>query len=445
MSYRSRLQALEKERGRPVRVGLIGAGQMGRGFAAQLLKMPGISLAAVFDVDRDRAVEAFGQAGITASSATDADKAARAIENGESVAMGGVDEIGALPLDIVVEATGVPDVGARTAVEALACGMDYATLNVEQDVTVGRYMLRLAEESGQIYSVCRGDEPVETKILVDFARDLNFEIICAGKGKNNPLNPYATPDDLAAEAARKKMNPKMLCEFVDGSKAMIEMAALANTTGLEMSRRGMYGPSSTVPTLHQTFALQADGGVLDRPGVVDYCIGPVSPGVFVVVRTDDDYVQHEMDYLQMGPGPYFSLYRPYHLASIEAPLTVYEIALDRQPSFTSDYWTSEVGAESKRALSAGEVITGIGTDTIRGLADPADDFLRDNAVPLGVLAGARLKHDVPADHLLTYDDVELNEDALIVKMRRYQEALARGEEVPSLAELREIFARSGGA
>lgn len=441
MSYRARLQHRLDETGRPLRVGLVGAGQMGRGFAAQLLKMPGISLSAVFDVDRARAEEAFGQAGITASAAVDVDKAIHAIENGESVAMGGVEEVGALPLDILVEATGVPDVGARTAIEALAAGMDYATLNVEQDVTVGRYMLRLAEESGRIYSVCRGDEPVETKLLVDFARDLNFEVICAGKGKNNPLDPYATPEGLAAEAARKRMNPKMLTEFVDGSKAMIEMAALANTTGLEMSRRGMYGPASTVPTLHQTFALAEDGGVLDRPGVVDYCIGPVSPGVFVVVRTDDDYVQHEMSYLQMGDGPYFSLYRPYHLASIEAPLTVYEIALDRRPSLTSEYWTSEVGAESKRPLKAGEVITGIGTDTIRGLADPADDFARDNGVPLGVLAGARLTRDLPADHMLTYDDVELDEDALIVRMRRYQEAMARGEAVPSLTELRDAISR----
>jgi predicted homoserine dehydrogenase-like protein len=414
---------------------------MGRGLAAQLLKMPGISLSAVFDVDRARAVEAFEQAGITPSGATDVDTATRAIENGESAALGGVEELGALPLDIVVEATGVPDVGARTAIEALAAGMDYATLNAEQEVTVGRYMVRLAEESGRIYSVCRGDEPVETKLLVDFARDLNFEVICAGKGKNNPLDPYATPEGLATEAAAKRMNPKMLTEFVDGSKAMIEMAALANTTGLEMSKRGMYGPSSTVPTLHETFALQEDGGVLDRPGVVDYCVGPVSPGVFVVVRTDDDYVQHEMAYLQMGDGPYFSFYRPYHLASIEAPLTVYQIALDRQPSLTSEHWTAEVGAESKRALKAGELITGIGTDTIRGLADPADDFEKENGVPLGVLAGARLTRDVPADTMLTYDDVELDEDSLIVRMRRYQDALADGEPVPSLQELRAAVAR----
>ncbi len=439
MSYRDRLQQRLDETGRPLRVGLIGAGQMGRGFAAQLLRMPGISLSAVLDVQRERAEEALGQSGITPDKATTTDEAVRAIENGGSVALGGIDELGALPLDIVVEATGVPDVGARAAVESLAAGMGFATLNVESDVTIGRYLARLADESGAIYSVCRGDEPVETKILVDFARDLNFEVICAGKGKNNPLDRYATPDSLAERATSKGMNAKMLTSFVDGSKAMIEMASLANTTGLGVSKRGMHGPASTVPTLHQTFALVEDGGVLEKPGVVDYCTGPVAPGVFVVVRTEDPYVHHEMTYLQMGDGPYFALYRPYHLASLEAPLTVYEMALDHRASLTSEHWTAEVGAETKRPLKAGDRIDGIGGSTVRVLIDDSADFVRDNGVPLGVLAGATLTRDVPADHLLTYDDVELLEDSTIVRMRRIQEAMDT-ETAPSLKELRDALA-----
>ncbi len=440
MSYRDRLQQRLEDTGRPLRVGLIGAGQMGRGFAAQLLRMPGITLSAVLDVQRDRAEDALGQAGITPDPATTTDAAARAIENGGSVALGGIDELGALPLDIVVEATGVPDVGARAAVESLAAGMGFATLNVESDVTIGRYLAQLARESGAIYSVCRGDEPVETKILVDFARDLNFEVIAAGKGKNNPLDRYATPETLADTARAKGMNPKMLTSFVDGSKAMIEMAALANTTGLGVSKRGMHGPPSTVPTLHETFALAEDGGVIEKAGVVDYCTGPVAPGVFVVVRADDPYVHHEMTYLQMGDGPYFAFYRPYHLASIEAPLTVYEMALDNRASLVSDYWTAEVGAETKRALKAGERIDGIGGTMVRGLIDDAQDFVRDDGVPLGVLAGATLRRDVPADHLLTYDDVDLLEDSTIVRMRRIQEAMDGGE-APGLGALRESLAR----
>ena len=296
-------------------------------------------------------------------------------------------------------------------------------------------MAQLAEESTALYSVCRGDEPVETKILVDYARDLNFEVICAGKGKNNPLDPYATPESLTERAADKQMNPKMLTSFVDGSKAMIEMASLANTTGLGVSKRGMHGPASTVPTLHQTFALKEDGGILERAGVVDYCTGPVAPGVFVVVRTEDPYVHHEMTYLQMGDGPYFALYRPYHLASLEAPLTVYEMVLDHRPSLTSEHWTAEVGAQAKRPLTAGEKVDGIGGSMVRGLIDPSEDFARDGLVPLGVLSGAVLKRDVPTDHTLTYDDVELNEGSVIVRMRRIQEDIAEGKPAPSLTEL----------
>ena len=440
MSYRDRLQQRLDETGQPLRVGLVGAGQMGTGLAAQLLRMPGITLSAVLDVQKERAEDALGQAGITPDPADDVDKAAQAIERGGSVALTAIDDLGGLPLDIVVEATGVPDVGARIAVEGLAAGINVATLTVESDVTVGGYMAQLAQESTALYSVCRGDEPVETKILVDYARDLNFEVICAGKGKNNPLDPYATPESLTERAAGKQMNPKMLTSFVDGSKAMIEMASLANTTGLGVSKRGMHGPASTVPTLHQTFALKEDGGILERAGVVDYCTGPVAPGVFVVVRTEDPYVHHEMTYLQMGDGPYFALYRPYHLASLEAPLTVYEMVLDHRPSLTSEHWTAEVGAQAKRPLTAGEKVDGIGGSMVRGLIDPSEDFARDGLVPLGVLSGAVLKRDVPTDHTLTYDDVELNESSVIVRMRRIQEDIAEGKPVPSLTELRATLA-----
>ena len=285
--------------------------------------------------------------------------------------------------------------------------------------------------------MCRGDEPVETKILVDYARDLNFEVICAGKGKNNPLDPHAGPEQLAAQAAAKGMNPKMLTSFVDGSKAMIEMAALANTTGLEVSKRGMHGPPSTVPTLHQTFALKEDGGVLDRPGVVDYCTGPVAPGVFVVVRTDDPYVHHEMTYLQMGDGPYFALYRPYHLASLEAPLTVYEMALDNRASLTSEHWTAEVGAEAKRdAQGRREDRRHRRLDGAR--PDRPGGRLQRGTTPCrSACCRARCSPATcPIDQMLTYDDVELDEASTIVQMRRIQDAMAKDAPPPSLTDLR---------
>jgi len=286
--------------------------------------------------------------------------------------------------------------------------------------------------------VCRGDEPVETKILVDYARDLGLEVVCAGKGKNNPLDQRATPASLADQAKSRGMNPHMLCSFVDGSKAMIEMASLANTTGLGVSTRGMHGPASTVDQLHRTFALQSDGGVIERPGVVDYCTGPVAPGVFVVFRTDNEYVNEELTYLKLGDGPYYSLYRPYHLASVEAPLTVYEMVLNRRPSMVAEHWTAEVGAVAKRDLAPGEVIDGIGGSMVAGLIDDAADFRRDGLVPLGVLAGARLARAVKVGTLLTTDDVELDQTSTIVALRQLQDSLLTSSS-PTDAMLRRLL------
>ena len=178
-----------------------------------------------------------------------------------------------------------------------------ATLNAEADVTIGLLLSRVAHASGQVYAVCKGDEPVEVKELFDYVSDIGFEVVCAGKGKNNPLRPHGTADSVASEAAAKHMNPKMLASFVDGTKTMIECACMANGTGLELSRRGMYGPETTVPELADVFRPAADGRgprpvrrgrLRDRPG---------GPGVFVVGRTDHPTVIEEMAYLSMGLGP----------------------------------------------------------------------------------------------------------------------------------------------
>jgi predicted homoserine dehydrogenase-like protein len=430
MNYSERLLARQEAVGRPVRVALVGAGQMGQGLAAQIHRMAGVHLSVVADVDPSRAETAFGQDGVENVLVDDGtlpfDTVRAAVDDDRPVALRGADSVPVLPVDVVVDATGVPDVGAELTLASLLNGKDVVGLNVESDVTIGILLARIAQATGQVYTIARGDEPVEAKKLVDYARDLSFEIICAGKGKNNPFRPDETPDTLVAEAARKRMNPKMLCEFVDGSKAMIEMASLANTTGLAVSRRGMHGPESTVPTLHETFRLVEDGGILDRPGVVDYCTGPVAPGVFAVIRSDHPYVIHEMDYLGMGSGPYFSLYRPYHLASIEAPLSIPEAVLDRTPSLVTEAWTAEVAAVAKRDLAPGEQLDGIGGYTVRGIIEDADAFAAERLVPLGVLNGARVVRPVRHGAMLTYDDVELKESATIVMLRRLQDRLLAG-------------------
>jgi len=411
MTYTKRLQQREKETGRSIRIGLAGAGQMGSGYVAQVQRIAGMEIGAIADVDPTRAEAAYKAAGMEVSSESDG----RHQIVTDALALAHCD------VDVVVDATGVPNVGAALSLAALRAGKHVALLNVECDVTVGYLLAAVARTHRTVYTVCRGDEPAEARLLVEYARDLAFEVICAGKGKNNSLDPTATPDTLTAEAASKNMNPKMLCSFVDGSKAMIEMASLANGTGLEVSRRGMNGPPATISTLSDIFRPTADGGVLDRAGVVDYCTGPVAPGVFVIVRTDDPTVHEEMTYLKMGHGPYFTLYRPYHLASIEAPLSISEAVLDSTASLVPIAWNAEVGTAAKRDLAAGDALDGIGGSTVYGIIEAAATFTAENLLPLGLVGGAKVLRPVAKGEMLTYDDVEWSEDSVIRTLRRLQD------------------------
>lgn len=410
--------------GRNTRVALVGAGQMGRGFGNQLGQMDGITLSVIIDINRERIESVYADLGIKdIVFSEEIDVLSKAILEGRRTGTSNSEIVATLPVDVVVEGTGVPEIGARVTRSSLLAKKDVVSLNVEMDVTIGPLLHKIALENDVVYAVCHGDEPVEAKVLVDYARDLNFEIICAGKGKNNPFEPLSNPDSVREVALQKKMNPKMLCSFTDGSKTMTEMAALANSTGLELSKRGMYGPSSSIKTLQKTFALQRDGGVLDRPGVVDYCTGDIAPGVFVVVRHKNPYIAHEMSYLSMGPGPYFVLYRPFHLASVEAPITVYRAILDRESSLFAPFLKAEVVCMTKKDLSIGETIDGIGGFAVRGFADNAIDAKGDNLVPIGLIAGATVRKAIKTGEFLTYEHVNLNQDSLIVQLRAEQDAL----------------------
>jgi predicted homoserine dehydrogenase-like protein len=430
MAYRERLLDRQSTTGRPVRVGLVGAGQMGRGFVSQVRKIAGMEVVAVADIDVQRATGALKAAGIeNVVTGDDHDKLSSIVADGGTVAVNDSTLLTALPVDMVIDATGVPEIGAQIALRSLLAGKHVGLLNVETDITVGWLLSRIAAQSGAVYTLCRGDEPAEALKLVEFARDLAFDVVCAGKGKNNPMRPHDTPSMLTDEANRKKMNPKMLASFVDGSKAMIEMAALANAADLGVSKRGMSGYETTVPQLHDVFRPAADGGILDRSGVVDFATGPVAPGVFVVARSDEATIVEEMDYLGMGAGPYYSFYRPYHLASIEAPLSIPPAVLDGESDIAPRAWRAEVAAGTKRPLKAGEVVDGIGGDCVYGMIDSAEAARAERLVPLGLLAGARVIRDVDVDHILTYDDVEIDTSTTISQLRALQDRLIEGDPV----------------
>ena len=414
MNYTEELIKREKELGRPVRVGLAGAGQMGSGLAAQIGKIPGMELVACADIDLARAENALKLAGIDKIGHNS--DASASIENGQGGVVDNAKALAELPIDIVYEATGVPWVGAEVADACIDANKHILMLNVETDVTIGQYLANKANKNGVIYSVANGDEPVACKELYDFSVDLGFEIVCVGKGKNNPLDQTANPDTCLEKATKKKMNPKMLASFEDGSKTMIEMAALANAIGLPPDRVGMNGPVSEVKDLNKTLIPSEDGGVLSGIGRVDYAFGP-APGVFSIVKSDNQTVIDEMEYLSMGAGPYYTFYRPYHLASIEAPRSVGMAIINKEPGLQPTTWIAEVIGHAKKDLSKGDKIDGIGGYASYGVTYPVEQS--KEFVPLGLLEGAEVLEDIKAGDPISKSAVQLP-DNLINNLRTLQ-------------------------
>jgi predicted homoserine dehydrogenase-like protein len=400
---------------------------MGLALAAVLGRMPGMRLAAVADLILDRAAAAFGQAGVERgdiAEARTAAQAAAAAAQGRPVALSAAEAVAELPVDVVVDATGIPLQAALTASRAIEARRHVVLLTVEADVTVGHLLARRAAEAGVVYTGATGDEPAATKELVEFAEFLGFEVICAGKGKNNPLDRRATADSLAAEARKSGVNPRLLAEFVDGTKSMVEMACLANATGLRPDVRGMHGAKATPAQLAHVFVPAADGGILARGGAVDFAIG-VAPGVFVVVRADHPVIAEGLRYLKLGEGPYFALYRPFHLASIETPVSIARAALDGEASICPlPSPLAEVITVAKRRLFAGERLGLAGEDSVYGLIDEAKTARRENLLPLGLAAGAELLRDLDVDQPISWDDVAIEDNALLA-LRQEQDGFLR--------------------
>jgi predicted homoserine dehydrogenase-like protein len=425
MSYTKRLLERERQLGRPVRVGVVGAGQMGSGLIAQIERAKGLQVAAVADIAVERGVAALTKAGRTdVVVENDLSKAAELVAAGVPVVINDGLLMPRLPVDIVLEVSGVPEIAAPIAYASLLGKKDVALMTVEADVTVGLLLSSVANAGNQVYTICRGDEPSECLKLVEYAEDLGLTVVAAGKGKNNPNRPTDVPEDVMEEALAKNMNPRMLCEFTDGTKTQLEMCALSNATGYPVDVAGMHGPSATIAELATKLIPVEDGGILTRTPVVDYTVeGDVAPGIFVVVKSEDPVVTHELDYLKFGTGPYYAVYRPYHLASIEAQLSISEAVLDRRSDFQTVVWQSEVTAVTKFDLKAGITLEGMGGHHVRGWTVDAATAREARAIPIGLVAGCTLTRDLPAGATVTYDDVTVDETRPLVAMRRLQDSL----------------------
>jgi len=420
------------EEGRPIRIGLVGCGEMGKDILSAVARMEGIVVAAVADLDPGEAREgarlAHGDADCCGEARSGADLDAL-IERGRIAIAPDPDAVAACGrVDVVVDATGVPEAGARIGLAAMANGKHLVMMNVEADVTVGAYLQAEAARHGVVYSLGAGDEPSSCMELVEFVSAMGHRVVAAGKGKNNPLNVDACPDDCRDEATRRNMNVRMLVEFVDGSKTMVEMAAIANATGLLPDRPGMHGPAAGPQDLSRLLVPRAAGGLLSDVGRVDYSVGAgVAPGVFVVAEIDHPRIRERMADLKLGAGPYYTFLRPYHLTSLEVPLTCARAVLHGRPDMAPlPRPTAEVAALAKRNLRPGERLGKIGEDMYRGWILTAEDANAAGAVPCGLLESATVTTAVARGELITRSAVRLAPGSKIAELRALQDAaLAR--------------------
>jgi len=440
---------LEREAaGRPLRVGLIGAGKFGSMFLAQAQRTRGLHLLGIADLDPARAREALARVGWPAEKFA-ARSGSEAIERGGTWIGDDAMALIAHPaLDVVIDATGHPAAGIRHALAAIANGKHIVMVNVEADALAGPLLAEKARAAGVVYSLAYGDQPALIAEQVDWARACGFDVVAAGKGtKYLPEYHRSTPDTvwpyygLTAEQARLGgMNPQMFNSFLDGTKSAIEMAAVANATGLTPAADGLHFPPCGVDDLPRVLRPKSDGGQLDHKGQVEVISSlerdgrPVFRdlrwGVYVVFEAPSDYVKRcfaEYGLVTDATGRYTALYKPYHLIGLELGISVASAGLRQEPTGQPTGFRGDVVATAKRDLKEGEMLDGEGGFTIWGKLMPAADSLRLGGLPIGLAHHIKLRRPVKAGACLSWSDVVADETDDAIKFRREMERLLGGE------------------
>ena len=422
-----KLEKLEKA-GTPILTGIIGAGQMGQGMVSQMYLMEGMNPAIVVDINTELAKKALLHAGVS----EDKIKYTKcSCEADEWIAQGNfvvTDDSKVVTdskkIEVLIEATGVTEVGAKIALDTIMGKKHLVMLNAETDVVIGPLLKKLADNAGVVYTGAAGDEPAATKELYDFAKAAGFDVRVIGKGKNNKIDKDCNPDTVLEEATRRGVNPHMLASFKEGSKTMVELAVMSNSTGYIPDVRGAHGIKGEVNDVPKVFSLKEEGGILSKYGVVDFVDG-IAPGVFVVVSSKLEEVRKEMKYLDMGDGPNYILYRPYHLCSLETPLSAAKAVIDHEATIAPmGGLVSEVITIAKKDLKAGENLDGIGGYTVYGSVEVYETAKEMNALPVGLITKkTKLVKDVKKGEVITYDMVELDESSFILQLRRVQDKL----------------------
>ncbi|UEM19034.1 Gfo/Idh/MocA family oxidoreductase [Skermanella mucosa] len=426
----------------PVRVGIIGAGKFGSMVLSQAQRIPGFHVVGVVDLDVAKARESMKRVGwpqerCGAASMGEAIRKGTTCVTDDVAALMGCEEV-----ECVIEATGHPIAGVRHAMAAIDHGKHIVMVNVEADVLCGPLLAERARARGLVYSMAYGDQPALICELVDWVHACGFELTSAGKGMNfEPRYRYSTPDTVWSffgwteeEVAKGDFNPKMYNSFTDGTKAAIEMAAVANGTGLDCPDDGLAFPPAGLHDLARVFRPASDGGRLARSGLVDIAasqepdgrevMNNIRYGVFVTFKAHNEYSRacfKQYGLLTDPSGWYASMWRPFHIIGLETSVSVLSAVLRGEATGTSKEFRGDAVATAKRDLKAGEMLDGEGGYAVWANAIPATRSLEASALPIGLAHNVKLKRPVAQDAVVSFDDVELVNDLDVVDLRRTME------------------------
>src|SRR3984893_7648410 len=438
---------LEREAaGRPITVGLIGAGKFGTMFLTQARRTRRMPLVGPADLNGARArsqllAAGWAPAAFAAPSLADALRARRTHVTADADAL-----IGFPDIEVIVEATGDPKTGIRLALRTIEHGKHIVMVNVEADALAGPLLARKAKQAGVVYSLAWGDQPALICEHVDWARACGFRVVAAGKGtRYEPHYHRSTPDSLweildqyRSIADRASINPKMFNSFIDGTKSAIEMTAVCNATGLVPQSEGLGFPPASRFELADICKPKAAGGALERAGVTEVVSSVdrdgrdvphhLALGTYVVFETESDYARRCFQEYAMLPdrtGHYAALYRPIHMIGLELGVSVASAALRREATGAPTGFRSDVAATAKRALKSGEVLDGEGGYCVWGKQVPAEHSVHAGFLPLGLAHGVRLNRAVAEGECLKCSDVAYDESELAVTIRREMEVTFR--------------------
>jgi len=434
---------------RPLKIGVIGAGAFSSAFLNQARRVPGMQVVSVADLDAEKAKRACVTAGwpeaaisVVHSASNINDGAAR----GKVMVTDSAENLIHADLDVIVEATGVTEAGTYHAWTALEAGKHVVMANVETDVLLGPILKKKADKKGLVYSMAYGDQPGIICEMVDWARTIGLEVVCAGKGtRYQPEYRYSTPETVwtyfgftEEQVSTGNYNAQMFNSFLDSTKSAIEMCALSNATGLIPQKCGLQFPPVGPKDLPSLLKPKAAGGLLEHSGTVEIVASenrdgsPIKDhlrwGVYIVFKAGTDFVRRFLaihDFLRDGSGEYGAVYRPFHLIGMELAVSVASAVLRGEATGSAEGFMADVASVAKRDLKPGEVLDGEGGYTVFGRLIRADESLSKRYLPMGLSRGAKMIEPVAKDSLVTYSDVEMDENTLAFRLRKTLEDSSR--------------------